>query len=171
MRGVSARVTASASEVRLTEVSEVMVGSQRILKALGLLLCRVGALAKEDVLDSKSETFLPDLTQVLRAVFAFFRSECSERGLRDVSALLRGEDACRKVLRMLGVLPAAPRGACVGHVPPGVLTEKVSGSAPAVVPVLRVATWNVCGGMMSAQAPATWSLADQRAAIMAEILR
>ena len=56
-----------------------------MLKAFGLLSCRVGLVVRENVLDAKSETFLPDLTQVLRRVFAFFRLECGERGMRDVS--------------------------------------------------------------------------------------
>ena len=51
VRGVSARVTSAAPDVVVTEVSEVLVGSQRILKAFGLLLCRVGEAAGENVLD------------------------------------------------------------------------------------------------------------------------
>ena len=109
VRGVSARDGSLGPEVIVTEVSEVLVGSQRILKAFGLLSCKVGLVARENVLGAKSETFLPDLTQVLRAVFAFFRLECGERGMRDVGGFLRGEEMCRQVLRKFSSVPAVSR--------------------------------------------------------------
>jgi hypothetical protein len=77
-------------------------------------------VARENVLDAKSETFLPDLTQVLRAVFAFFRLECGERGMRDVGGFLRGEEMCRQVLRKFSSVPAVSREVkSIGNVPGG----------------------------------------------------
>ena len=39
------------------------------------------------------------------------------------------------------------------------------------VEILRAATWNVCGGNQSAQAPAAWVQADQRNELVKEVLR
>ena len=148
VRGVSARNDSLGPQVIVTEVSEVLVGSQRILKAFGLLSCRVGLVGRENVLDAKSETFLPDLTQVLRAVFAFFRLECGERGMRDVSGFLRGQEMCQQVLRKFSSLPIVSREVkSIGNVPGGVRAGRGPVECPVVVPVLRIASRNIwwCG--------------------------
>ena len=93
----------------------VRVSSQRNVYALGLLLARVARVAEEKALDPESDSFVPDVTHVLRAVFAFLRKEVAARGVRDVAAVLDEREMCRKVLNMLGTVPpAAAQGRAVG---------------------------------------------------------
>ena len=89
------------------ECKGARVGSQRIVCALGLLLGRVACVAEEKALDPASDSFVPDVSHVLRAVFAFLRKEVSERGLHDVVGVLGEPGMCRKVLGMFGAVPSA----------------------------------------------------------------
>ena len=155
----------------------VRVSSQRNVYTLGLLLGRVARAAEETALDPESDSFVSDVTHVLRAVFAFLRREVAERGVRDVSAVLDERGMCRKVLNMLGVVPsAAAKGPAVGTwaagppAPRGLSMASQAGAA-ADERVLRVATWNIAGGHKSGKAPDTWTDADQRAAVFQEVLR
>jgi hypothetical protein len=165
--------------VECLETPECRVGSQRVLCAFGLLLGHVAAAGEERALDAKSESFVPNVSHALRALFAYLRKESGERGLRDVATLLGQAGMCRTVLRMFGTVPSlVPR--IEGERAAG---GAVSGAAGAVgrasgvmergkhMRVVRVATWNVAGGHRSAQAPEAFNAEDQRAAVMAEILR
>ena len=57
----------------------------------------------------ESESFVPDMGHALRAAFAFFRKEMTERGLRDGVRLLGEAAMCRQVLKMLGTVPSTRR--------------------------------------------------------------
>ena len=179
VRGVGARVDAAEPLVEFVDVPECRVGSQRILCAFGLLLGRVAAAGQETALDAKSASFVPDVAQALRALFAYFRKELGERGLRDVTGLLGQPEECRAVLRMFGTVPSlVPRseperrvgdagGASASRAGPASGVEDRRGE----MRIARVATWNIAGGHRSAQAPEAFSAEDQRAAVMGEILR
>ena len=148
------------------------VGSQRIVCALGLLLGRVAAVGREPALDAGGETFVPDLCSALRAVFAHLRTEVAGTGVRDVERILRGGDACRKVLRMLGTRPSLrSQGASSSTVGPAFVPcgGKSASASNKLQGVLRVATWNIAGGKKSAQAPEKWSPEDQRGAVVLEL--
>ena len=155
------------------------MSSQRILCVFGMIARRIVLAGREGALDPESESFVPDMGHVLRAVFAFFRKEMTERGLRDGVRLLGEAAMCRQVLKMLGTVPSlvqrvAPeasegmRGSGVWErAGPGRDAQAVKGDAS----LLRVATWNIAGGHRSSQAPATFNERDQRAAVMAEVQR
>ena len=118
VRGVGARVEASGAQVEFAEAPECRVGSQRVLCALGVLMRQVGLAAKAPVLEVKSESYVPDVGCVLRAVFAHVRKELGERGLRDVEKLLGEGAAAQTVLRMLGTVPSVgsrPEGSVAGQ--------------------------------------------------------
>jgi hypothetical protein len=106
VRGVRARVEEGELEIHCLEAPECRVGAQRILCALGMISRRVAQAGKEEALDPESVSFVPDVGHALRAVFAFFRKEMGERGLRDGVRLLGEAAMCRKVLRMLGTVPS-----------------------------------------------------------------
>jgi hypothetical protein len=178
LRGVGALVSGEVSaDVVFPECRGARVGSQRIVCALGLLLGRVARVAEEKALDPASDSFVPDVNHVLRAVFAFLRKEVAERGLRDVVDVLGEQGMCRKVLGMFGAVPsAASAGRAVGSMACGPSAPRGSfgvtqAGAATDDRVLRVATWNIAGGHKSAKAPGTWSDADQKAAVFQEVLR
>ena len=57
-------------------------------------------------LDMTSESFIPDVSNVLRSVFGRFRSDLGARGLRDVNQLLIEARECRSVLeRVIRITP------------------------------------------------------------------
>ena len=187
VRSVAARRPGEMPEVEFADrVPPCRVSSQRILCAFGVLLGLVADAAGERGLDASSEAFVPDVSHVLRAAFVKFRARLDERGARDVSLLLTDEAECRNVLRAFGHVPslAQRRDAGAGESGgPGALAavgrgatacrdggEGGSGRAGAGG-LLRVATWNVAGGLKSAQAPGRFSDRDQRAAVVAEIMR
>ena len=177
VRGIEARASGEAPRVEVVAAPDCRVPSQRILVAFGLLLARVCGKGGVDGLDATSEAFVPDVSHALRAVFGHLRKELGERGLRDVSGLLKDVQACRDVLRRFGTVPSlAPShvGGAVqqGHgvVQSGGRVEGVSeGRRPACV--LRIASWNIAGGHKSAQSPGTYRAEDQRAKVMSEIQR
>jgi len=176
VRGVAARVDGDTPRVERVACPDCRVSSQRILCALGLLLGRVATLGEEVTLDMRTESFIPDLSHALRAVFAFFRKELCERAVQDVSGLLRSEEQCRKVLRMCGTVPSLVScgGGSAFRMDGAIGLGSAVRGAPVTaqtVRVLRVATWNVAGGHRSAQSPSSWSAKDQKAAVLAEVLR
>ena len=185
LRGVSSRLGGSTPEVVFAQgVPVCRVSSQRILRAFGSLLGRVGAAAGEETLSPAGEAFVPEVSHVLRAVFARFRAGLEGRGGRDVGVLLQGSEECRAVLKALGTVPRVslargePGGAAAGGVAQGGRLGPSHGERPEVGGaggegggLLRVATWNIAGGKMSAQKAPGWSLEDQRAAVVAEVLR
>ena len=188
-RGVTARPSGEEPAVHLAErVPACRVSSQRVLGAFGVLLGLVGERAEVGVLDSQAESFVPDVSHVLRTTFARFREKLDERGRRDVEELLRDEASCRSVLHGFGVVPsltarregagAAAAGGSSGAVAGASVAARVGAAAGQGAlgrsgggGVVRVATWNIAGGHQSSQAPKTWSQRDQRAAVCAEVLR
>ena len=78
---------------------EARVPSQRILCAFGLLLHFVAEAAKEPGHQQGSETFVPDVSNALRATFASLRKDAGERAVVDVANLLAEPLQCRQVLR------------------------------------------------------------------------
>ena len=181
VRGVEARLGGSDPQVEAVDVPECRVGSQRILCAFGLLMGRVAAAGGHTPLDARCQTFVPDVSHALRALFAYFRKELGERGFRDVDRLLCDAGTCRAVLRMFSTVPSLlPRseggdrlegdaGMCGRAGAPRPSGARECGKQQ--VRVLRVATWNIAGGHRSAQAPGQYNALDQRAHIMSEILR
>ena len=99
---------------------------------LGLLLRRVGAAAGEETLAPAGEAFVPEVSHVLRAVFARFRAGLEGRGGRDVGVLLQGPEECRAVLKALGTVPRVslargePGGAAAGGPPPSASARRGS---------------------------------------------
>ena len=167
-------------EVEWHQVPTPEVGSQRILLALALLLHRVCSVAKQwdvdmPVLDCQSDSFIPDASHVLRGVFAYFRDEVASSAVRDVCKLLCKERSCWKVLRMFGTVPSLTRRAeTLSSAPSGICSGSSVVDRPdenLQLQLVRVATWNVAGGHKSAQAPSTYNDQDQRARVLAEILR
>ena len=139
---------------------------------LGLIAGFVQERAGMIPLAREGVTFIPDLFLVLRAVFVKLRTEAAARALTDMKEYVKGEEA-RKLLAMFSVVPSMKstfgtlqaretawgRGRAHGNV------------ASASQKILTAATWNVSGGQKSAQAPASWLLADQANAIVQEVLR
>ena len=174
LRGVGGAVDSTGPEVEFLTVPACPVVSQRCLCAFGLLLGHVALHAGTPALDMSSPSFVPDVGHVLRAAFSEFRTDAGARGLRDVDRLLTEKAACRAVLVKLGVAPAL-----VPAREPHAVLRKVS---PAAVDgalsergglqcMFRVATWNVAGGLKSDDAPSAYSLIDQHASVMREVLR
>jgi hypothetical protein len=153
VRGVGARVDAAAPQVECVEAPECRVGSQRILCVFGLLLGRVATAGQETALDAKSESFVPDASHALRALFAYFRKELGERGLRDVARLLGEAEICRTVLRMFGTVPSLVPRSEVGRPGGDAFSRAADGAGRASgvrehgrqMRVVRVATWNIAG--------------------------
>ena len=106
VRGVTAVHGRVQPKVEFLTVPKCQVGPQRVLCAFGMLLRCVADAAKMPMLDSTSESFVPDTSSVLRSQFAKFRSDLGERGLRDVDRLLSSPQECRAVLECLGMAPA-----------------------------------------------------------------
>jgi len=177
VRGVEARASGEAPRVEVVGAPDCRVPSQRILVAFGLLLARVAAAGQEVALDSTSESFVPDVSHALRALFGHLRKELGERGLRDVSGLLKDAQACRDILRRFGTVPSLTPSRVDGGVPQGSGAAQGGSRGESVaerrrpVCAARVVTWNIAGGHKSAQAPETYNAEDQRAKVMSEILR
>ena len=179
VRGVVARLASDEPRVEFGEVPECRVAGQRVLCAFGILMGFVAESAGEPALSQKSVAFVPDVGHVLRAAFGFFRQEVAEQAVRDVVSLLREASGCRGVLRRLAEVPSLARQtgpASVSAVGRGLVGDAgcvraCAGRKDSVVPVLRVASWNIAGGHLSSQAPQRYSLLDQRAAVMGEVLR
>ena len=188
VRGVAARLSAEGPIVEFAEaVPKCDVKSQQIAAAFGVLLGRVAAAAKEDALNVASGSFVPDTCAVLRAAFARFRSDLEERGGRDVGVLLSDAAQCRAVLRAFGKPPSlTERRAGVGGAfgasgscPVGPASDLAAGRRAEGEAceggqgggLLRVATWNIAGGQKSAQAPDSFDMKDQRAALVGEVSR
>ena len=173
LRGVAAVSDAAVPEIEFLTVPACPVASQRSLCAFGLLLGHVALQARMPALDMLSPSFLPDVSHVLRAAFSEFRADAGARGVRDVHVLLTEKSACRAVLQKLGVAPAL--------VPVRETHAASSRSSPTAVGplqenerrprMLRVATWNIAGGKKSDDAPSAYSLTDQQASVMREVLR
>ena len=124
-------------------------------------------------LDMSSPSFVPDVSHVLWAAFSEFRSDAGTRGVRDVDVLLMEKAACRAVLQKLGLAPAL-----VPVRETHAVLSKGSMSAVGSLQererrqcMLRVATWNIAGGLKSDDAPSAYGLTDQRASVMSEVLR
>ena len=176
--------------VTFEEVPDCRVASQRVLYAFGRLMGRVAVAAGVEALDPGSETFVPDVGHAARALFAFFRQELGERGARDVAAILQDAEACRMVLKKFNTVPSLLSARGVGDVGGGVRQgggiahdlggvgvrdasrERAGAGADGGrarygdVEAVRVATWNIAGDLVSAQAPKTYNALDQRARIM-----
>ena len=184
LRGVEGRVRGAAAKSEFAlPAPKCKVSSQRIMGAFGALLAHVSVIAGEKALDVGSETFVPNVGVCLRAVFVNLRTELDGMGKRDAALALKDADACRKVLRGFMTVPTLSRRAEAG------VQERVGGDSKVAALVkaaeasskvsqraevaarLRVATWNIAGGLRSAQAPKEYSQSDQRAVILAEILR
>ena len=88
LRGVGAHVDTTELEIKFLDVPACHMRSQRILCCFGLVLQHVGLAAKEQVLDVKSEAFVPNVGLVLRALFARFRKELGEGGVADIELSL-----------------------------------------------------------------------------------
>ena len=92
-----------------------------------------------------------------------------------MTGLLEDRASCRTVLKLFGSVPSlAAQGsshvpACVGASAASVGAQRRP--AEGMVCGLRVATWNVAGGLTSAQAPPSWSSVDQANGLMAELRR
>ena len=106
VRGVAACAGGAGPPVEFEATPECRVGSQRILCAFGLLLKHILETAQEASSDAASEAFVPNVSHVLRAMFAHFRKQLGERGERDVERLLGNASSCRDALRMLGKVPS-----------------------------------------------------------------
>ncbi len=178
IRGLAARGEGMAPVVEFAETPTCRMGSQRNLCALGLLVGRVASAAQENGLDVSSEAFVPDVACALRALFAHFRKESGEQGVRDVDRLLSNAESCRAVLRRLCSVPVlagrrdvGTEGAAVQSFAPVIGGDRSSEGCGGQVRALRVATWNIAGGHCSAQAPEKYNALDQRAAVTSEILR
>lgn len=201
VRGLPARMACGSAEIVFVQTPECRVPSQRILYAFGRVLGRVSTAADVETLNPNGEAFVPDTGLAARAVFAYLRQKVSEHGVWDVADVLRDAAACREVLRKFNTVPSLRSGAPAvcqsgvsGHPGEGadatVLTPDVDsvrlatgvpgGSEPSnsslavrstgVCP-LRVATWNIAGGHVSAQAPAKFCAEDQRASVFRELAR
>ena len=173
LRGVVAAGDGVGPEVEFLTVPACPVVSQRILCAFGLLLGHVALQAGTPALDILSPSFVPDVSHVLRAAFSEFRSDAGARGVRDVDVLLTEKSVCRAMLQRLGVAPAlvpvretrvvSSKGSLASV---GSLHERERRQR-----MLRVATWNIAGGLKSDDAPSAYSLTDQHASVVREVLR
>ena len=148
-----------------------------------------------EVLDATSELYMADVCHCARVSFSYLREELARHGERDAVRVLKDAEACRQILRKLTTVPTLRSlgtvsrgdglggrrglGGDVGDVDLGV--GVAVGKADSDVPVgrgkdsgeraLRIATWNIAGGLVSAQAPRGYTARDQRAKVMCEILR
>ena len=157
---------AMADPVILQEdLPECPVATQRSGCVLAVIATLLQERAGQVFLDRSSLTFVPDMFAVFTSVFAMLRAEFAARILTDVREYVVGEEA-RKVLSMFGEVPRLRGGLLAGQTVTSVRGLQDSGSA-----ILKAATWNVSGGKKSDQAPATWLLADQRNALVNEVLR
>ena len=176
VRGVTAAGGREEPDVEFLASPKAKVSSQRVLCAFGMVMRHVADAAGMASLDTNSESFIPDVSNVLRSVFGRFRTDLGARGLRDVDQLLTEAQECRAVLERVGTAPAL--------VPRRETGENIAGLGGASVPdvggghadagrqrLIRVATWNVAGGKKSDDAPATYSMADQEAYVAREISR
>ena len=195
VRGIGARLASSPPKVRLVEVPPCAVSSQRSLYVYGRVVERVVLAAGMQKLDETSDAFLAHVSHASRALFAHLRQEVAEQGARDVAQLMCGADACRAVLQKFVTVPSFAAAPCnvgsfdggrrcavlgVGDCAAGGreasgLAEGGALSEPPAPPLapsgVRVATWNVAGGLRSAQAPQGYNIRDQRYAVTREILR
>ena len=197
IRGLESRSDVLPPRVHVVAVPECRVSSQRILYAFGRLLGRVVvAVDSREVvpLDPESESYLPDVSLAARALFAYFRQELGARGVRDVVELMSGGDACLGVLRKFVTVPsllsvgvpsagrpscaptsaggAAAAGCADGLTGDAVAAGSTGGRARyAAVRAMRLATWNIAGGLTSDQAPKGYNSEDQRAGVMQEVMR
>ncbi|MCP4862221.1 MAG: hypothetical protein GY902_13365, partial [Planctomycetes bacterium] len=151
---------------------DCQVSTQRSACVLGVLAGLVQRQAGLASLDFESATFVPDCFVVLACVFMHLRHEAGARALSDLSSYVVREEA-KKLLAMFGVVPSM-RSSGSG-VPAGMQgnagTDRLSGPEGAAQKLMTAATWNVSGGRRSAQAPVSWSPADQAAALEQEVLR
>ena len=198
VRGIEARGDAVSPIVEFAEVVECRVESQRILYAFGRVLGRVAAAAGVNALDATSESYLADVSMCARTLFGYLRQELARKGVRDAVMVLKDAESCRNVLGKLTTVPSlrsvgvvsrggglgagcerrgvsgdkgdddAGAGVAVGEAEPCAQAGRVADSGERA---LRIATWNIAGGLVSAQAPRSYSAKDQRAKVMCEILR
>ena len=201
IRGLHGRLASANAEIVFVQTPECRVASQRILYAFGRVLGCVSAAASVEPLNPSSEAFVPDTGLAARAVFAYLREKMNEHGVLDVANVLCDAAACREVLRRFNTVPSLrsgglavgqgrasgdPRGDGVPTMQtPGLELARLAaglygGSDPSsskdegrstdVCP-LRVASWNIAGGHVSAQAPSKFSAEDQRASLFREVFR
>ena len=142
----------------------------------------VTAVCDETGLDMASRTCVPDVGQVLAAVFAGFRARLGEEGGSDVADLLVGAEDCRSVLRSLCQVPSLARrsdqgrdeaaggAAAGGSAGPSAAGARLRGEKEGAGAKLRVGTWNIAGGQWSSQAPVRYGAQDQRQVVVAEIV-
>ena len=91
LRGIAARIGGVEPEIDFAAAPpSCYVSSQRILCCLGSILQHVGIVAKEPVLDASIDAFVPHVGKVLRTLFARFRKDLGDGGLRDAEELLGG---------------------------------------------------------------------------------
>ena len=147
------------------DLPDCPVATQRSGCVLGVIATLLQERAGQVSLDRSSLTFVPDMFAVFTSVFAMLRAEFAARTLTDVREYVVGEES-RKVLSMFGEVPRLRGGLLAGQTVTSVRGLQDTGSA-----ILKAATWNVSGGQKSDQAPATWLLADQRNALVNEVLR
>ena len=173
VRGVAACSGDAEPDVQFEEAPECGVFSQRILCAFGVLVNRILFEAQEVCLEAKTEAFVPNVSHVLRGVFAHLRKRVGECGVRDVDRVLADAAACREVLGMLGKVPSfASRSSYEQHIQSQTMAAGRATSSSAELwqgRVIRVATWNIAGGQRSEEATERFSAEDQRAAVMHEI--
>ncbi|MCP4861774.1 MAG: AAA family ATPase, partial [Planctomycetes bacterium] len=154
------------------QLPDCQVSTQRSACVLGMLAGLVQRQAGQTSLDFESATFLPDCFVVFACVFMHLRQEAGGRALSDLSSYVVRDEA-KKLLSMFGVVPSmrSSGGGVLGGTLGNVRHDRPSGSEGAAQKLMTAATWNVSGGRRSAQAPESWSSADQAAALEHEVLR
>ena len=103
------------------------------------------------------------------------RTQVGERGYRDAEKLFDGKEACLVLLRMLGERPSVRTPAVAGvrqsFLHGNTCTQAEIQKRMEHFSPLRCATWNIAGGHRSSLAPESFSLDDQRSAVVREIRR
>ena len=147
------------------DLPECRVATQRSACVLGVIAAYVQEHAGQTFLDRGSQTFVSDFLLVLRAVFAKLRTEAAAQALTDMNEYVVGEEA-RKLLSMFGEVPCLRSTLATQQSVGAVRDVKDAGAV-----ILKAATWNICGGQKSAQAPESWLLADQANEVVKEVFR
>ena len=176
-----ARRTVACAALDL-EVPEKLIGqSGTMCMVLGLLFGEVARRVGMEAPDLQARNFQADMQVSLRLGFQRLRREAELRNDRDVFVFLQDEQQCRKALHALIAVPDADDSRMLGQsrvaALPGDEVVPRTSCARGFIPVhaLRVLTWNVSDvvNRLSAAVPehADWTVADNMAAIQADVLR
>ncbi len=143
----------------------------RGLASVALAVAMVGRAADLPVMSETSVHFTSAMGRALLAWLHDVRARLVAAGEEDVLTLMLDEDEC---LAHLNALLAGEALASVEEVQepaeaPAVGRAMVS--APDLVSVLEVLSWNVSGGDVSCQAPVEFAARDKEGALQQEILR